>query len=112
MAISIFLKLSFRASKTVPEVTAEDALQTFSVHLKRLRLVVWQRTVPHLGNKVRPVSGLRRRFKSIRGSFIPHLGETGHRQRSPLWRQQEMLALGHVFGVRHGSLPSLSEGIR
>ena len=28
---------------------ANTALQVFSVHLKRLRLIVWQRNVPHLG---------------------------------------------------------------
>jgi hypothetical protein len=40
MATSIFLKLSLRACKTVPEVTLNNALQVFSVHLKRLRLIV------------------------------------------------------------------------
>ena len=49
MAMSIFLKLGLRAWKTVPEVTLNTALQVFSVHLKRLRLIVWQRNVPHLG---------------------------------------------------------------
>jgi hypothetical protein len=38
-----------RAWNTVPEVTLNTALQVFSVHLKRLRLIVRQRKVPHLG---------------------------------------------------------------
>ena len=41
--------IHMRAWKTVPEVTLNTALQVFSVHLKRLRLIVWQCNVPHLG---------------------------------------------------------------
>lgn len=49
-------------------------------------------------------------LKPVVGSHIPHLGEIEHRQRSALWRQQEMLALGRVVGVRHGSAPRRSRG--
>ncbi|MDX8441410.1 hypothetical protein RFM51_17605 [Mesorhizobium sp. VK3E] len=60
MAISIFLKLSFRDAKTVPEVTVKTALQTLSEHLKRPRLIAWQRSVPHFGQYGSPsVSGQR-----------------------------------------------------
>ncbi len=45
-------------------------------------------------------------LKPVVGGRIPHLGEIGHRQRSELWREQEMLAVGPVFGVLNGSIAS------
>lgn len=49
-------------------------------------------------------------LKPIVGSRIPHPGEGEHRQRSALWREQEVLALGCVSGFRHGSTPPRSGG--
>jgi hypothetical protein len=60
MAISIFLKVSFREANTVPEVTVKTLLQALSEHLKRPRLIEWQRSVPHCGQYGSPsVSGQR-----------------------------------------------------
>lgn len=50
----------YEPTKTVPEVTVKTALQTLSGHLKRPRLIVWQRSVLHFGQYGSPsVSGQR-----------------------------------------------------
>lgn len=54
IAMTIFLKLSFRAWNTVPDVTVNTALQALSEHLKRPRFIVWQRNVPHFGQNGSP----------------------------------------------------------
>jgi hypothetical protein len=58
---SIFLNLSLRAWKTVPEVTLNTALQVFSVHLKRLRLIV------RLALRIVPAQALSRYFFRMEG---------------------------------------------
>jgi hypothetical protein len=109
MAISIFLKLSLRAWNTVPEVTLNTVL-----FLGALEAIAAHRVAPQrsalgaisLALCLMPAQAL----KPVVGSRIPHPGEIEHRQRSALWREQEVLALGRVFGFRHGSTPPRSGG--
>nr|WP_244611061.1 hypothetical protein [Ensifer sp. M14] len=86
MAMSIFLKLSLRAWKTVPEVTLNTALL-----LGALEAVATHRVAPQcsalrairLALSLMPTQAL----KPVVGGRVPHLGEIEHRQRSALWRE-------------------------
>lgn len=63
MAMTIFLKLSVRDAKTVPDVTVNTALQALSGHLRRPRLIEHQLSVPHFGQNGSPsVCGQRMRL--------------------------------------------------